>query len=433
MNIYILRRIFFFYLSLLFFLQPLPTFALTKKEAFDRLTTNGPKWTLTRSIPEEAESKFKESRAKTRPLFQLGVTQYAARINPIQFGIDQPTYDTVGFGTTALEMRWTILDPVASFDRLSAETQLDIAKGQAKQYQNDLTAMMLIQYLTVQKLKSQLQTIEVSSKRSSEIYKLAKTKQGVGAGIQLEVTRARSLSELDRIKKLQLKTKFNKALNDLALLLGQDSLLDEVEPLTFNPKPLADLKIQLDRAPEIRSDLQNAHAGVAAANKLSNASQSRFFPKLSLLGDVGSTRTSWIGLPAERVTGFIGVRLEVPIETGGLIEAKRQGASALSMKANAQETQTRLELQNQMKEALEQIEAAQEASLVAQQYVKSTEEEAQIVGRRFAIGGGSVLDVLNSHNNIANARDTEIDAIFAYESAQVALFRTVGSFEMYFK
>ena len=406
--------------------------ALTKQEAYQRLVSQGPKWRLTQSLPEEAEAKFKESRAKSRPLFQLGVTQYAARINPIQFGIDQPTYDTVGFGTTALEMRWAVFDPVISFERLTSEAQLDISKGQAKQYQTDLTALMLIQYLTVQKLKAQLQSVEISLQRSSQIYKLAKTKRQVGAGIPLDVTRARSLSELDRIKKLQLQTKYNKAVDDLALLLGQDSLTEDVEPLSFRPRPIAELKVQLERAPEMRSDLLNAHAGVDAANKLRAAADSRFFPKLSLLGDVGSTRTTWLGLPAERATGFLGVRLEIPLETGGLLDAKRQGAAALGMKALAQETQTRLEMQNQMKEALEQIQAAQEATLVAQEYVKSSEEEAQFVDRRFSIGSGNVLDILNSHNSLANARDTEADAIFAYESAQVALFRTVGSFDSYF-
>lgn len=407
--------------------------ALTKKEAYARLMEQGPKWRLTQSLPEEAESKYRESRSKTRPLFQLGVNEYVARINPIQFGVDQPVYDTVGFGSTAIEMRWTVFDPVASFEVLTAEAQLDIAKGQAKQYQTDLTALMLIQYLSVQKLKRQLQTVDASLKRSAEILRLAKTKREIGAGIDLDVTRARSLSELDRIKRLQITTKLSKAIDDLALLLGQDAMVDDLEPLGFHPRSVSEMTSLLKQAPDMRSDLQNAHAGVAAAEKLSSAAGSRFYPKLTLLGDVGSTNTSLIGLPPDRATGFLGVRFELPLETGGLLDAKRQGASALSMKALAQEKQTRLEMQNQMKEAIEQIKAAQEATMAAQQYVKSTQQEAKLVDKKFSVGTGSVMDIFNSHNNVASAQDTETEAIFAYESAQVALFRTVGSFDTYFQ
>lgn len=408
--------------------------ALTKREAFDRLMAQGPKWRLTQTLSEEAESKLRETRAKTRPIFALGVTQYAARINPVQFGgADEQPIDTIGFGTTALEMRWTLIDPAASFERLSAETQYDISKGQTKQYQTDLTALMLIQFLTVQKLKRQLESIEISANRSQEILKLATKKYGVGAGVPLDVARARSLAEMDRIKKLQLQTKLTKAEDDLALLLGQDALKEELEPLRFNNVAIENMKKYLDRAPELRSDLLNARAGVAAAHKLQIETQSWFFPKLSILGDVGTTRASWLGFPVEHPTGFLGARLEIPLETGGLLDAKRQYAASLNTKAEAQEMQTRLELQNQMKEALEQIAAAQEAAIAAQAYVQSSEEEAKLASQKFSIGGGSVLDVLNAHNNLAAARDTETEAIFAFESAQVALFRTTGSFEGYFK
>jgi outer membrane protein TolC len=407
--------------------------AITKREAYDLMSRQGPKWKLTEALPQEAESKLNESRSKTRPQFAFGVTQYAARINPIQFGVDQPPVDLVGFGTTALEMRWHIVDPVANFERLTAEAQFDISKAQSRQYQTDLTAAMLVQYLTVQKLKSQLQTIEIASKRSAQILKLAQDKKRVGAGIEMDVTRARSLSELDRIKKLQLQTKLNKAANELALFLGQDTAQSNVEPMQFRPVDIAALRARLDEAPKTRADIATAHLGVLAARTLQEKASGRFFPKFSILGDLGTTRTTFIGLPPERATGFIGMRLEIPIESGGFIEAKRQGAAALGMKAEAQEAQTRLELQNQMKEVIEQLEAAHEAAQVAGAYVKSTEEEAAFVDRRFAGGSGSVVDVLNSYNTLATAKDTEIDAIFAYEAAQVALYRTIGSFDEYFK
>lgn len=407
--------------------------ALGKQDAYRELVAQGPKWRLTQTVAMDAESKLSESKAKTRPVLALGFTQMAARINPIQFGVDQRPLDVIGFGSTALEMRWALLDPIASFERLGAEAQLEISRSQTKQYQTDLTALMLFQYVTAQKLQAQLANMSVSANRSAEIFKLAKMKSGVGAGIPLDVARARGLSELDRIKQLQLQTKLSKALGDLALLLGRDALNDKIEDLRFDEIKAERIRELLARAPAQRGDLQSAVAAMSSSAKLAAKANSWFFPKFTILGDVGTTQPTWLGFPAERATGFLGVKLEIPIATGGLIDAKRQGAAALGLKAEAQEKITRLEMQNQIKESLEQMLAAGQAVSAAQDYVRAANEEAEIVGRKYKVGSGSIVDVVNASQNAATARDTEIDAVATYELAKIGLFKTAGSFDEYFK
>jgi outer membrane protein TolC len=292
---------------------------------------------------------------------------------------------------------------------------------------------MLFQYLTAQKLAAQIANLESSAKRGAELLRLTEMKRQIGAGIPLEIARARSLVELDRIKKLQLQTKYSKALGDLAILLGRDTLGEELDTLTFDEIKPVTVKGVLARAPEERSDLRSARSAVVAANRLSADSQSVFFPKFTLISEVGSTRASLLGLPPERATGFLGFKLEIPLETGGFLGAKRQEASALAMRAEAQERQTRLELQNQMKEASEQIQAATEAVRAAEAYVRSANDEAALADRKFRVGTGGVTDVLSAHNSAVSARDTEIEALFAFESAKIALFKTTGGFDGYFK
>ena len=407
--------------------------ALTKKQAYAIMAAQGPKWKLTQTIPEESEAKLSESKAKTRPMFQIAASQYIARINPIQFGIDQQPTEWIGFGSTGLEMKWTLLDPINQFEQIINETQFDISKTQKSTYQNDLIALMSIQFLSIQKTQAQIQNIEKSQRRSSEILNLSKMKQKVGAGIPLDIARAKSLSELDRIKKIQLSTKLKKHQSELALLMGVEKLGEELDPLRIEILAPGVARDLVGKIYNTRNDLKTAQSARRSANQLAEKSDSLFFPKFSIVADIGTSRATALGIPVERGTGYFGFRFELPLETGGLIASKRQLALVQKKKAEANEKQVTLDIQAQSKEAIEQLESASEAVKAAQEYVLSANEESLLAEKKYKVGSGNIGEVLTSLGSQFNARDAEIEAIFAYESAKISLFRTIGNFDAYFR
>ncbi len=406
---------------------------LTKQEAFEILKQQGLKWKMINTLVEDAKIKSDEAESAFKPKVQLAVKQFYAKINPIQYGgDDKSTLDQVGFGTTALELNWPLLDPVAKAEIKFTRTKSDSSKLQAQQNETDLTALMLLQYLNVQKLVRQQTVMNANLEKSQLIYKLAQTKRKVGAGIPLDVARARNLYELDRLKKINTLNRYLKAQHDLATTLGVEKLKELVEPLKIEKMKSDSFRLLLNEALATRPDLKSAELNVQASNELVNDSNKIIFPKLALWGEIGTTQASLFGFPAKTATGLLGIMLTIPLETGGIINAKKREALSLQNKASLQLQQTRLEVLSQVKEALEQILSTDEALAAAQNYVNTVTEESNIAEKRFTHGVSNILDYTSSHTNLSNAEDTLTDAMFNFETAKLNYYRTLGSFEGYF-
>ena len=407
---------------------------LTKKEAFEILQSEGFKWNLTKTLGPEAEAKSEEAHADLWPKSQLVFRQYAARINPVQYGMSEPpTIDTIGFGTTALEMSWSLMDFLAKAKMMTAEANERMTKAQAKHYQNELTALMLLQYSNVQRLHRQLDVMNANLNKSQLIYKLAMARKSVGAGIPLDIARAKNLVQLDQLKKIALYTKYTKARHELALLLSREHLdedLEDLKPHIYTAGPIEEV---MTNTLDGRSDLKAAQFGLDAATSAREETDRLFFPKLSVLGEIGSTQTTIFGQPAKTLNGFIGLSLSIPLETGGLVQAKKHEAAVLYTKADLQVKQTRAEIVSQVKEALGQLLAAEEALHASDDYLKTAEEEAQIAENRYRSGASNILDATTAHTNFAAANDTRIENVFNYEVAKINYFRTRGDFREYFE
>lgn len=416
-----------------FFFGVVQAEVLHRQEAYELLKEHGLKWKLTKTSALEAEAKALEAESKFNPQFALGMSQFAGRINPIQYGVNNQVIDTIGYGSTALEFKWTVMDPVHGIEKVVAETQSDMTQIQSKQFQNELIALMLAQYLAVQRLQKQVETQDEALKRSQTIFKLANAKKAVGAGIPLDISRATTLVEGAKIKKLQAYLKLLKAKHELAVTLGQKNIGDNFEPLAYLPFKSAKLKNSLAYALDDRQDLKALKRGVASAKNVLEETKGFFFPKIDLLGQVGTTRTTFFGWPAETASGIIGVHLTIPLDTGGLLDAKRKEAAAVTSKAIYQEEQLRLEIENQTKESVEQLMAAEEGVHAALQLVRSATEETELAEKRFFVGAGNALEASNAHNNLISALDTETEAISVFEAAKINYYRTVGSFDEYFE
>ncbi|MBC7467515.1 MAG: TolC family protein [Bdellovibrio sp.] len=407
---------------------------ISKREAFDILKSQGIKWKMINTISEDADIRVEETSSAFRPKVQLALKQFYAKINPVQYGGDDKTViDQVGLGSTNLEFNWSLLDPTAKAESRIAIARASASKQTVLQNQTDLTALMLFQYLTVQRLKRQLTVMDANLEKSQLIYKLAKAKNNVGAGIPLDVARAKNLAELDRLKKINAFNKFLKAQHELSTTLGLERLKDTLEPLKATRMNNEALRVLLEKSLQTRPDLKSAELSVHAAKELVDGTNHFIFPKLSLLGEIGTTRATALGFPAQTASGAIGIALTIPIDSGGVITAKKNEAYSLQNKADLQLQQTRLEVLSQVKEAIEQVLSTEEAFGAAEQYVTTVEEESSIAEKRFSQGASNVLDYTSSHANLSTAQDTLTEAMFNLEAAKINYYRTLGSFEGYFE
>ena len=153
--------------------------SFTKSDAANQLKKTGLKWRMTESLVSDARAKEEFAAASFNPKLGLVFREYYAKINPIQFGgaADAETLNQVAFGTTALEINWTLLDPMAKAELLLAKNVAHTSEEKRNQLQSDLAALMFFQYLNVQRLERQIGMMNSNLAKGELIYKLAQAKK----------------------------------------------------------------------------------------------------------------------------------------------------------------------------------------------------------------------------------------------------------------
>ncbi len=225
--------------------------------------------------------------------------------------------------------------------------------------------------------------------------------------------------------------KLQKARHELATTLGVEKISQDLEPLAARRIKITDVRVYLEKTCAQRADLKMAHSDLETARTAVAYTSGWFFPKFSLMAELGSTQASVLGLPAKTINGFIGASLTIPLDTGGIISSKKAEAASAENKATLQTEQTRLEILQQVKESLEQLLSAEEALNASEDYVKTVHEESRIAEGRYREGLSNILDFTSAHTNLTSAEDTLTESIFNYESAKLNYFRAQGSMDEY--
>jgi outer membrane protein TolC len=358
--------------------------------------------------------------------------ELVGRTNLIQYGFDSPgNLNIFTFGSTALTAYMSLIDRAASERLNAAKNNFEMNVSQSKQYQNDLIYLLMLSYANTQRLISKLAAILVAMQRDNEILSLAKTKVRSGAGLSLDVMRAQSLVEMDKIKQLDLETALQKSYGDLRVLIGNSDLQIHMPILKyrqFNPEDTIKLTAL---AKETRPDIKASKFMTLAARSLRVQAEKDSSIKLALFGDIGIVGTHLVGGVGSAATGTIGIQLSFPIFDGGFQNGKVQEAGAKAMKAEYQEKQLNIELEAQVKNALAVYEQSKKTYEATENQITTAEKEMKLSRTRFASGAASGLEMANAQGSLATALDLNIEATFGHEVAKINYFKALGDFEKY--
>jgi len=190
------------------------------------------------------------------------------------------TVDWFLAGQSAIQLGYYIYDRESQkrLDAAVANEKTESAKS--KQFQNDLTCVMLAMYLNVQRLQKKLEDIEENIHRSQKIVKIAGARKGAGLGTKIDRMRAQGLLEIDRMKKLDAQVQRDKAIRDLATILGESKLFTLPGPLSYHEFSLTALLKDASEESVLknRPDMMATRDTVNAADQLRLSAQRQRFP-----------------------------------------------------------------------------------------------------------------------------------------------------------
>jgi outer membrane protein len=121
------------------------------------------------------------------------------------------------------------------------------------------------------------------------------------------------------------------------------------------------------------------------------------------------------------------VRLSLPIFSGFETEGRTKSARGALLAAEAERRQREVDVAVEVQQAWLLVREAVERIDVAKEGLASAEEDYSFSKGRYDLGAGTFLDLLNAEVNLAQAKQSYVEALADAHVAEAAMERAVGS------
>ena len=256
----------------------------------------------------------------------------------------------------------------------------------------------------------------------------------VARGDVLKARARRAATQLDRIRaENQIEIQRSKLKQIIGLKPGAAL---EIDPTLAEGVALPDSGESVRTALSSRPELSRASAVERAARSGLFGARSERLPKV--VGDLAVDRSkisdrvevSGAGdYDFERyATEWQGtVRLSLPLFDGFALEGGMKSAKGTLLEAEAQRRQREVDVAVEVQQAWLSMREAVQRIDVAKEGVASAEEDYSFSKGRYDLGAGTFLDLLNAQVNLAQAKQSYVEALADAHVAEAALEQAVGS------
>jgi outer membrane protein len=310
----------------------------------------------------------------------------------------------------------------------SSQIGAETSRAQETAAREDAILLVVSQYLGAQRAAAEAQAAESRAKLAQALYDLAADLQNSGVGTGIDTLRANLQLQNEKQRVLVARTAFETALFGLARLLNVDplraiSLSDQ--PAFFETPPVS-VDQTLARAYDSRPELKALRLEEQRTQlEVKTAAESRY-PKLAVAGgwsQQGITPASVI--PAYQVQW----NLDLPLFTGGRIDAQRAQAELAVRRIGQQQQEVRNRIALEVKTAAVQLESARGQVTVANLGVELARQEVEQARDRFQAGVTNNIEVVTAQDGLARAADNQIAALYRFNQSRADLAHAVGQME----
>lgn len=298
--------------------------------------------------------------------------------------------------------------------------------------ENVVTAIV-DQYLLILRALATRDAANARVALAQRLYDQAAELQRTGIGLSIDTVRANVELQNEKQNLIDAETLTHTTKYDLAnsLDLPREQELDVTDHLDFYDLPALEKEALLNQALASRPEIRSLNSQQRIARLSTDSAREERLPKLDFSGFwyyQGAHFTD--GVPAYNYS----LSLEFPIFTGGRIRAEVAHAKLEEDRIAEVRRQLEAQIIDEVKSALDQLNAARNSVDVANLgYTLAGEEVAQ-AQRRFAAGVTTNVEVITAQDALARASDNQIAALFQFNLSRATLARATGEIEaMYSK
>jgi len=282
-------------------------------------------------------------------------------------------------------------------------------------------------YLNAQSAAARVDAAQSRVTASNVLHKLAKDKHDAGTATGVDVLRSQVQLANDKQALLVARIQYKRSLLALARNLGMSPAmpLELAEPLRYQPLTQPQAEQLVPPALLLRPDYLSLAGQRQALVEQQRASRARYYPKLSINGNYGGIGRSIGGMQG---TGLVQGEVDITVFDRDRSGEARELASRIK-RIDDQIADLRHGIEEEIREALLNLESAAEQVDVAKEGQDLAERELELSQDRFESGATNNVEVVTAQDELARARENYIFAVSSHADAKFALARAVGDTE----
>jgi NodT family efflux transporter outer membrane factor (OMF) lipoprotein len=312
----------------------------------------------------------------------------------------------------------------------AASDEADAVHADLSDTQVSLAAEVASAYIDLRDQQERLALAERTAEYQQQMLTLTEQRRARGTAAEVDVERLTTQVDTTRATLVPLQVQIMDSLDQLAVLTGRapgalDAELVAVAPLPALPSSvvIGDPATMLQQRPDIRA----AERRLASSNAQIGEHIADYFPKVSLLGDIGFSASDPGHLLRKQNFSWIGV----PYLQWNLFDFGRTLANVDAAKASRDEAEARYEktVLGALKDAnssLSRYGYQREHVVRLQQVHASAERSALLVRQRYMAGVSTLIDLLDAQRTQFAAQQDVVAAQAELLKDFVSLQKSLG-------
>ncbi len=315
----------------------------------------------------------------------------------------------------------------------AADYSLELARQRQRLAAQQITAATVISYLTTLEAEQAVHAAKANVQLAETLLSLAIHQKETGVAAGIDVARAETRLANQRVQLAQVQSALDTARLDLLRIVngvsgeslsGLPVLGDQ---MTLTPEPSRDADKTVQQALIDRVEVSIAEQELKIAEVQRKAAKSDLFPSISVFGDYGSSGLK--PTEANYPTRSIGVRLDIPVFSGGRTQAEIQIASSRMRESEAQLKDIRAAVERDVRQSLLEVKTRAEQVRSAELAVSLANRELVLAQDRFNNGVADNVEVVTAQTALENARRSLVSSLYQFNLARLNLASALGHVE----
>ncbi len=405
---------------------------MTLDAMFEKIRNTSPEVLVERERVRQALEGKIEERAALLPQITLSASQIRQQLG-LGFAGEQFRVKPFNSFGSQVELTQTLFDTEQYANYELAKLEHAIAKMDYEVVYQDILNRAVNIYFTHLRDLNQKNIVKGNIVRSRELVQLANDRFEAGAGVEIDVTRAKSRLASDKRELWTVKVNIESSILQLKALLDLDMdtdlRLDEslIKHLK-SPPVLEDYQIKGDTMIGLRPELAAQKKRLDQARLTRKAASWQQLPSVEFFGDWGYAAND-VFQDNQNEAWLLGVRASMPLFEGFRIHSQKQNADALLRQQTYQMRILEREVEREFRTALFEMNARYHEIELADKEIEFGHTEVRQAFLRYHEGLVDNRELIDAQQRLADAERSYLNSAYQYGLSRLAFARSIGAVE----